>query len=224
MLRCTFFLAHFFGRTHALHKHRPITLYPTIHPPSLDEVPSDRPVSSGLDLLIDLYKPFDDTFMSLWNKVRTHANPTWIAQLQSRLSEALPAYLECTEIQAVELRITQQWLRTMVWQMCVSQGLVSSVTTDSAMTFKYPIEISRDLLSMTQQMPQQAMEVHGIGLVSTLGISRKLSFLLIALGFFSACPHHLHGFRSFPCLILASLLHLHSLVQLPHTYTSNVYF
>jgi hypothetical protein len=185
-LHCTFLLAHFFDRTHALHKHRPITLYPTIHPPSLDEVPSDRPVSSGLDLLIDLYKPFDDTFMSLWNKVRTHANPTWIAQLQSRLSEALPAYLECTEIQAVELRITQQWLRTMVWQMCVSQGLVSSVTTDSAMTFKYPIEISRDLLSMTQQMPQQAIEVHGIGLVSTLEISCKLSFLLIAFGFFSS--------------------------------------
>jgi hypothetical protein len=139
--------------------------------------------------------------MSLWNKVRTHANPTWISQLQSRLSEALPTYLECTEIQAVELRITQQWLRTMVWQMCVSQGLVSSVTTDSAMTFKYPIEISRDLLSMTQQMPQQAMEVHGIGLVSTLGTCRKLSFLLIAFGFFLQPAAHTICTSSDPSLV-----------------------
>jgi len=155
-------------RTHALHKHRPITLYPTIHPPSLDEVPSDRPVSMGLESLIELYKPIDDTFISLWNKVQTHANLTWISQLQSQLSEALPAYLECTEVQAVDLRITRQWLRTMVWQLCVSQGLVSSVTADSAMTFKYPIEISRDLLSMTQQFSQQAMEVHGLGLIEKL--------------------------------------------------------
>jgi hypothetical protein len=141
-------------------------MYPTVHPPSLDDTPSDRPVTSGLELLINLYKPFDDTFFGLWNKVQSHANPTWIAQLQSQLSEALPAYLECTEAQAVDLRITQQWLRTMVWQLCVSQGLVSSVAADSAMTFKYPIEISKDLLSMTHQFSQQAMEVHGVGLVS----------------------------------------------------------
>lgn len=162
-----FRLTHF-HRTHALHKHRPISLYPTIHPPSLDELPSDRPIAIGLELLVNLYKPFDDTFFSIWNKVRSHANPTWLAQLQSQLSEALPPYLECTEIQAVDLRVSQQWLRTMVWQLCVSQGLVSSVAADAAMTFKYPIEISRDLLSLTHQFSQQAMEAHGVGLVSVV--------------------------------------------------------
>lgn len=118
--------------------------------------------------MISLYKPIDDTFVGLWNKAHTHANPTWIAHLQSEVSDALPAYLECTESQAVELRITQQWLRTMVWQLCVNQGLVSSVAADSAMTFKHPIEISRDLLSMTHQFSHHAMEVHGAGLVSNV--------------------------------------------------------
>ena len=117
---------------------------------------------------MNLYKPFDDTFFSVWNKVRSHANPTWLAQLQSQLSEVLPPYLECTEIQAVDLRVSQQWLRTMVWQLCVSQGLVSSVAADTGMTFKYPIEISRDLLSLTHQFSQQAMEAHGVGLVSVV--------------------------------------------------------
>ena len=155
------------GRAHALHKHRPITLYPTIHLPTLDEIPSDRPVAAGLNILINLYKPFDDTFFGLWNKVRTQADPGWISQLQDQISEGIPSYLDCTEIQAVDIRITHQWLRTMVWQLCVSQGMISSVSTDSAMTFKYPMEISRDLLSMTHQFTQQAMEVHGVGLVST---------------------------------------------------------
>ncbi|ORY11496.1 hypothetical protein BCR34DRAFT_601283 [Clohesyomyces aquaticus] len=155
-------------RTQALHKHRPISLHATIHPPSLNEVPSDGPIASGLRLLVDLYKPFDDKFFGLWNKVHSNPNPSWVAQLQTQLSEALPAYLECTEIQAIDLRISQQWLRTMAWQLCVSQGLVSSMTTDSAMTFKYPIEISRDLLAMTHQFSQQAMEVHGVGLIEKL--------------------------------------------------------
>ncbi|KAF2271202.1 hypothetical protein CC78DRAFT_14020 [Lojkania enalia] len=155
-------------RTHGLHKHRPISLYATIHSPSLDEVPSDRQVAAGLDLLISLYKPFDDTFFAVWNKVRADTNPDWIAQLQNQLADTLPSYLDCTEIQAVDLRISQLWLRTMVWQLCVSQGLVSSVTSDSAMTFKYPVEITRDLLSMIHQFSHQAVEVHGVGLIEKL--------------------------------------------------------
>jgi hypothetical protein len=161
-------------RTHALHKHRPISLYATIHPPSLDEAPSDRSIASGLELLIKLYKPIDDTFVQLWNKARPSTTPTNFATMQNHLSETLPTYLDCTESQAVDLQVTQQWLRTMVWQLCVSQGLVSSVAANSAMTFKYPIEIARDLLSMTQQFSQHAMEVLGVGLVSLLIPSQPL--------------------------------------------------
>lgn len=153
-------------RAYALHKHRPISLYPTIHPPSLEEVPSDRPIAVGLEVLIALYKTIDDTFVNLWNRVHPHANPAWYAQVQSQLNEAVPTYLECTEAQAVQIRITQQWLKAMAWQLCVCQGIVSSATNDSCMTFKYPIEISRDLLTMTHQFSQQAMEVHGAELVS----------------------------------------------------------
>lgn len=159
------------SRTYAIHKHRPITLYPTIHPPSLDEVPSDRPVAVGLELLINLYKTIDDTFVNLWNHVHSHVNPQWISQLQTQLSEAVPSYLECTEAQAVEIRVTQSWLRAMVWQLCVCQGFGTSVSQDASMTFKYPIQISRDLLTMTHQFSQPAMEVHGVGLVSATTVS-----------------------------------------------------
>ncbi|KAF1958550.1 hypothetical protein CC80DRAFT_14427 [Byssothecium circinans] len=166
--RVLYWLLFIAERTHALHKHRPISLFPTIHPPSLNEFPEDRQIASGLESMVNLYKPVDDTFVHVWNKVRPHANPSWIAQVQTQLSEAVPSYLECMESQAVDLRVTQQWLRTMLWQLSVSQGLVSSVAADRAMTFKYPIEISRDLLSMTQQFSQHAMEVHGVGLIEKL--------------------------------------------------------
>ncbi|CAO2657640.1 Nn.00g037660.m01.CDS01 [Neocucurbitaria sp. VM-36] len=166
--RVLYWLLFIAERAYALHKHRPITLYPTIHPPSLDEVPSDRPVAVGLELMINMYKIIDDTFVNLWNRVHSHANPASIAQLQTQLSEAVPAYLECTEAQAVMIRITQQWLRVQAWQLCVCQGLVSSVSSESPLTFKYPIEISRDLITMTQQFSHQAMEIHGAGLIEKL--------------------------------------------------------
>lgn len=114
-----------------------------------------------------MYKLVDDTFINLWNRIHTHANPAWISQLQTQLSKAVPAYLDCTEAQAVMIRVTQQWLKAQAWQLCVCQGLVSSVASESALTFKYPIEIARDLLATTHQFSQPAIEVHGVGLVST---------------------------------------------------------
>ena len=159
-------------------------------------MPSDRPIAVGLELLITLYKTIDDTFVNLWNRVQTHANPAWFVQMQTYILEAIPRYLECTEAQAVQIRITQQWLKAMAWQLSVCQGIVSSVTNDSCMTFKYPIEISRDLLTMTHQFPQQAMEVHGAELVSTP------DFLFSSRTFLSHSSWDLHSyiFRSdHPC-------------------------
>lgn len=34
------------------------------------------------------------------------------------------------------------------------------------MTFRFPIEIAKDLVAVTGQFSKQSMEVHGIGLVS----------------------------------------------------------
>ncbi|KAF2837896.1 hypothetical protein M501DRAFT_908623, partial [Patellaria atrata CBS 101060] len=152
-------------RAYALQKHRPLSLYPAIALPSLDVDPIDRKSLSGFLHLVNLYKPFDHRFIGLWNKVRTDCLPTWLISLQTQLRELLPEYLDVTEVQVVDLRTSQQWLRTMVWQLSISHGFISSVAADNAMNFKYPIEISRDLLAMSTQFSQQAMEVHGIGLV-----------------------------------------------------------
>jgi hypothetical protein len=56
----------------------------------------------------------------------------------------------------------------MVWQLSISHGYLSSAAADSTMSFKYPIEISRDLIAATSGFSQAAMEVHGIGLVEKL--------------------------------------------------------
>ena len=68
--------------------------------------------------------------------------------------------------EAADLRTSQQWLRTMVWQLSISKGFLSSASPDTSMTFRYPIEIAKDLITVTSRLSQHSMEVHGVGLVS----------------------------------------------------------
>lgn len=150
-------------RAYALQKHRPLTLHATINLPSVAE-DQIKPVT-GFIHLVNLYRPFDDTFIGLWNKSRTDCSTLWLAHLQKQLSQALPAVLDSTETQAADLRTSQHWLRTIVWQLSITNGFLSSTSPDSSMTFCYPIEIAKDLVTVTSQLSRRSMEVHGVGLV-----------------------------------------------------------
>jgi len=116
--------------------------------------------------LIVLFKPFNDTFVGLWNQSINGCSSEWVVNLQKQLSEALPLYLQSTETQAVDLRTSQRWLRIMVWQLSISHRLLSSSATDESMTFQYPIELSRELLADIGQFSHESIEAHGVGLVS----------------------------------------------------------
>ena len=153
-------------RAYALQRHRPLSLHATIELPTLTEDPSDSRTIEGFLHLINLFRPFDDTFIGLWNKARNDCSTPWLAHLQKQLTEALPATINVTDSQAADLRTTQQWLRTMVWQLAITNGYLSSTSSDSSMTFHYPIEIARDLVADLSCLPLSSMEVHGIGLVS----------------------------------------------------------
>lgn len=118
--------------------------------------------------MINLYQPFDDVFMSLWNKTRTDCSTFWLTQMQRQILEALPVYLDTTESQAADLKTSQHWLRTMVWQLSIANGCLSSTSPEASMTFTYPIEIAKDLVAVTDTFSQQAMEFHGMGLVRHL--------------------------------------------------------
>jgi hypothetical protein len=143
-----------------------LTLYDTIQLPKPEEDPTDTLELTGFVHLIKLYKPFDEKFFGLWNRSIHGAVPSWLVQLQQQLSEALPNYLEGTETQVVDLKMSQQWLKIMIWQLAISHGFISSMASDNTLSFKFPIEISRDLVEMSADFSQRAMEVHGSGVVS----------------------------------------------------------
>ncbi|KIW08889.1 uncharacterized protein PV09_00811 [Verruconis gallopava] len=155
-------------RAYAFKRHRPLTLYDTIELPTVDEDPTETVQLTGFIHLIKLYKPFDETFFGLWNRTVHGTVPSWLVQLQQQLSDALPTYLDGTETQVVDLKISQQWLKIMIWQLAISHGFISSMASDNTLSFRFPIEISRELVEMAANFSQHAMEVHGSGIVEKL--------------------------------------------------------
>lgn len=161
--RRTFWLLFLTERAYALERHRPLSLHPTIDLPSVEE--SEADIVWGFLYLISLFRCLDDEFMALWNKVKTKCSTEWLSNLQQQLYDALPPNLDTTGSQAADIKITQQWLRIMVWQLSITNGYLSSHSTNSAMTFRYPIEVARDLIQDLEQLSLASMEVHGVGLV-----------------------------------------------------------
>ncbi|KAG4437513.1 hypothetical protein IFR05_007023 [Cadophora sp. M221] len=157
-------------RAYALQRHRPLSLQATITLPTPTDDPTDAQAHhlNGFIHLVNLFRPFDEAFVALWNKTRTDCSPAYLSALQKQLNDALPTYLNSTENQTADLRTSQQWLRTMVWQLSIQNGCLSSGNGDPSMTFQYPVDIARDLVGMTSQFSQQSMEVHGIGLIEKL--------------------------------------------------------
>lgn len=153
-------------RAFALRSHRPVSLHTTIKLPALDEDPSEPVGLNGFIHMIKLFRTIDGTFVGLWNDFHARCPSEWLVRLQHHLSNAFPTHFRSTEIQAVDLIVSQQWLRTLVWQISMRQGFLSSTAADSVMRFGFPIEVSRELLTAIHRFSRQAMEFHGIGLVS----------------------------------------------------------
>ena len=153
-------------RGYALHKHRPLTLHATIKYPTVGHDSKDAMAITGLVCLINLFRLIDDTFSRVWNTARSECSVEWLADLQRRLNEALPQQeLNCTETQEADIRMSQQWLRIVVWQMSTASGCLSSTSPDVFMSFTYPIEVSKEVVAISNRISRQALEIHGIGMV-----------------------------------------------------------
>ena len=179
-------------RAQALHKHRDISFHETIDFPNPEPDPIEDLGFGGLTCLYNLFRIVDSRVSEIWNNLRSE-NPVnwppntaaWLARLQRQVTEAVPMDVKCTTIQEADIRITQQWLRSIVWQLSTASGCLSSTAVDRSMTLRYPIEIAQDLAAVTTRLPLDAMDVHGIGLVRILSrLSERIAAVLPKTYFF----------------------------------------
>lgn len=114
---------------------------------------------------MDLYRPFDDDFLGQWNGTNTTCSIESLVRLEERIQNAVPTDLNLPDILMADLRVSQQWLRIMIWQLSTTAGFLSTNPTHECMDFRYPLLIAQDLCLATWKLSRQSMETHGIGLV-----------------------------------------------------------
>lgn len=150
-------------RAYAIQRHHSLSMQPSIDLPS--SVDHDCPENmSGFNYMVDLWSQIDNDFLSMWNDKRFPISADWMSNLHRRVQNALPARLDISEVQEADILVSQQWLRTILWQLGTSRMLLSSSSNDEFLRFSFPIQISHDLLAITNRMSPETLEVHGIGI------------------------------------------------------------
>jgi hypothetical protein len=168
--RRTFWLLFITERAYALQRHRPLTLQRTIDLPTVSPGLEAKILSGFLDL-VSLFQNIDDTFLSLWNLSSADSTPfpsplqESLIDLQDILKFSLPDVSDRTEIQQADLLVSRQWLKIVVWQLCVSKGLLSSSSKNESMSFRYPVTIARDVILISRLLPPKAFEANGVGIL-----------------------------------------------------------
>lgn len=148
-------------RAYSLQRHRPITLQTTVHPPAVTDDQTDPQAGtlSSFVMLVNLFRSFDNTFITTWNQTRCQLHAQHIHGLQKQLDDMIQSYLPGNP-NLVDIGENHSWLKNIVWQL--------SRNNDESMSFQYPDNISRELkMRMASQFPNQGMELMGTGLVST---------------------------------------------------------
>lgn len=194
-------------RSYALKYGRPLTLPATISLPTLSDDPTD-PLAhqmNGYIHLVNLFRPFDDTFMLVWNKTRNEFAPSYIGALQKQMNEMHPPFMNGSESQMNDMQANQQWSKTVCWHLSMPNGQNGE---DINMPYQYPIDMSRDLASITSQFPNQNTELLGAPLVAkVLDIASSLIDVL------SLQPSSGDPFAIGPQQQLQSLLQLLSVLR-----------
>lgn len=154
-------------RSHAIRYRRPITLQITSDSPKLD---TSDPSLVGFWSLAALFRPIDTFFIALVNR-EIVATPPSLASLdfvETSVNTALKPAVDLHDTQKANLRITQLWLRIIVWQLRLHSGFLSEGSHQHSLTFQYPLEVAKDLTLSTRDLPLDSIKVHGVGLTEKL--------------------------------------------------------
>lgn len=152
-------------RSFAILRNKPLTLSKTPQFPSTRHDYESPEIHSGFMHLINTYHLLDVSFVDAWNEcAQARVSATSYRILQARLNISHPISMALTSIQMADILVTQQWLRLIVWQSSMRQGLLSSTSAEESMTFHYPFIIANSLLSAIAPLPATAVDVHGMGI------------------------------------------------------------
>lgn len=148
-------------RSHAVRYRRPTTLYVTDDSPilTLDSA------SAGLRSLVALFQPLNTTIIGLLNQEQQHGDAHgYLNHVEEVVAVAVNHSATLHNTQKANLRITQLWLRIIIWQLRLRLGHLSENSQPSSLAYHYPLEVARELVLSTRDLPLESIRVHGVGI------------------------------------------------------------
>ncbi|KAL2821867.1 fungal-specific transcription factor domain-containing protein [Aspergillus granulosus] len=164
--RRVFWLLFITERGYALQQAKPVMLRNSIHKPQV--LCSDDPILAyGF---INLIGVFENLSVNLYDWVSAGGRdgslempPT--SAIQANLSK--PISLDgVSEIQKVDVLITQQWLQAMMWKLSMTRASQPGCRNENVLPFHLPVLVGKAVMSVIADVSQGALDAHGIGMVS----------------------------------------------------------
>ncbi|KAL4723474.1 hypothetical protein ACLX1H_009109 [Fusarium chlamydosporum] len=154
-------------RSHAIRYRRPITLQITDEAPEID---LNDPSLSGFWSLSALFRPIDTSFVALLNQERFAITPplSSLDFVETAVNTAIKPDAQLHETQKANLRITQLWLRMIVWKLRLRLGHLSENAHQHSLTYQYPLVVAKDLTLSTRDLSIDSIRIHGIGVTEKL--------------------------------------------------------
>ncbi|KAJ2980411.1 hypothetical protein NQ176_g2662 [Zarea fungicola] len=154
-------------RSHAIRYDRSITLHITSRSPDIDVHDTSL---TGFMCLAGLFRPIGSAFIAIKNGEvdMSAASPRLLDDAERAIHMAIPQRAVLRDVQKANLRITSLWLRVIIWQLRLRLGYLSETSIHHNHTYRYPLEIGKELMLSTRDLPIGSMHVHGIGLTEKL--------------------------------------------------------
>lgn len=162
-------------RAYAVQRRKRTRLTPSVDLPTVFES-EDGKLLNGFVNLANLFSAVDDSFVSAWRGSRRQSlcNEAWLMKTQRELDATARVMGELSETQHLDISITREWLHVLAWQMGVSNGLIWG-QGEGGMRLDYPIELAKKVVEITSSATSEALDSHGIGMVSSPVLSMSHS-------------------------------------------------
>jgi len=153
----------------ALTENTPVCLEPLESLPDHDPTLSPE-IEQGWNLIIKTFMIIDREFIQLWNGDRSQVTSEFVERKHEELDDN-QWQMEVNMLSAMQqadLIITRQWLRTLVWQLAMSNILLSSESKTESLTLTFPLRLSSQLRQFLTRMSLESVGIHGTGILSKL--------------------------------------------------------
>jgi hypothetical protein len=148
-------------------------LRPSIELPRVFESSEPRLIY-GFVMLVKVFAAVHEEFLSAW---RDDHQPSLTAQLLSYNDHVLGglSMSEVDETQRLDILVTRQWLRALVWRLRLRKLAMSlSTSGDENQPLRlqhmedvhHPFQTSRSVLGIISAANRASLEAHGIGMVT----------------------------------------------------------